>query len=312
MKNAPSIDIPTLSSAAPSVGQIANRQRQRVERMAPAGSTMEREILGQKVHFILKEIPAERVERATMVWAGNERDQELLTETSLGETARSIRKFGQEEPAIGRDTNGIAEVADGSCRRKSVILANRPFFIWIGELNDKQMEHLSKIGNQYQAPSPYEKGLRYLRLLNNMDTKALAESEGVNRNIISRAANTAKLPRPFIQCLPSPNDLSARKGDELFKKFEKLSDEKKETLTDIFHDLLSLKNNGEKKDAEDVIAIFETACAGGSEKPKAVTRPLGNHATFSQKGNKAKFELKDADPELLQRIEDLILKHVKQ
>ncbi|MFO5701936.1 chromosome partitioning protein ParB, partial [Klebsiella pneumoniae] len=42
-------------------------------------------VCGRNVNFKLETIPADKVEMATMVWLGNERDQDLLNETSLAD-----------------------------------------------------------------------------------------------------------------------------------------------------------------------------------------------------------------------------------
>ncbi|EAO5034271.1 chromosome partitioning protein ParB, partial [Salmonella enterica] len=40
-------------------------------------------VCGRDVTFTLETVAAEMVERATMVWSGNERDQALLTQAAL-------------------------------------------------------------------------------------------------------------------------------------------------------------------------------------------------------------------------------------
>ncbi|MFO5453025.1 ParB N-terminal domain-containing protein, partial [Klebsiella pneumoniae] len=51
-----------------------------------------------------------------MLWLGNERDQDLLNETSLADLVPSFLTSGQQNPAFARKTAGIKEVA-GCFRR---------------------------------------------------------------------------------------------------------------------------------------------------------------------------------------------------
>lgn len=83
-----------------------------------SGNSIMLPVCGRNVNFKLETIPADKVEMATMVWLGNERDQDLLNETSLADLVPSFLTSGQQNPAFARKTAGIIEVADGSRRRK--------------------------------------------------------------------------------------------------------------------------------------------------------------------------------------------------
>ncbi|STX11984.1 plasmid-partitioning protein [Klebsiella pneumoniae] len=157
-------------------------------------------VCGRNVNFKLETIPADKVEMATMVWLGNERDQDLLNETSLADLVPSFLTSGQQNPAFARKTAGIIEVADGSRRRKTAIITGCDYRVLVGDLDDEQMQWLSQIGNDYRPTSAYERGKKYQRRLKDFDgsVKALAEAEGVDRNIITRCINTAGLPKDII------------------------------------------------------------------------------------------------------------------
>ncbi|MCP5592213.1 chromosome partitioning protein ParB, partial [Klebsiella pneumoniae] len=72
--------------------------------------------------------------------------------------------------------------------------------------------------------------------------KALAEAEGVDRNIITRCINTAGLPKDIIAIFQLPGELSARAGHDLFKIYQ--GNEK--TMLDAAQQLLRMKKQGEK------------------------------------------------------------------
>ena len=169
--------------ASPAVSAL----RSRVSSMT--GNTIILPVCGRDVTFTLKVIPADRVERATMVWAGNERDQALLTKEALDDLIPSFLANGQQNPAFGREVNGITEVADGSRRRMTSIVTHSDYRVLVGELDDEQMQWLSEIGNDYRPPSAYERGKRYVRLLSTKfdgNVSQLAEAENISRKIITR------------------------------------------------------------------------------------------------------------------------------
>ncbi|MFS8596472.1 chromosome partitioning protein ParB, partial [Salmonella enterica] len=63
-------------------------------------------VCGRDVTFTLETVAAEMVERATMVWSGNERDQALLTQAALDDLIPSFLTSGQQNPALGRKISG--------------------------------------------------------------------------------------------------------------------------------------------------------------------------------------------------------------
>ena len=193
LKNAPDIDkfmsnthhAPKSQPVSPMVGDL---QRQL---SSLSGNSITLPVCGRNVTFKLETVPADKVEMATMVWLGNERDQELLNESALADLIPSFLTSGQQNPAFARKISGIIEVADGSRRRKTAIITGTDYRVLVGELDDEQMRWLSQVGNDYRPTSAYERGKRYQRRLNDFDgnVKALAEAEGIDRNIITRCIN---------------------------------------------------------------------------------------------------------------------------
>ncbi|VTN95055.1 plasmid-partitioning protein [Klebsiella pneumoniae] len=152
LKNAPNIDsimskthqAPASQPVSPMVGDL---QRQL---SSLSGNSIMLPVCGRNVNFKLETIPADKVEMATMVWLGNERDQDLLNETSLADLVPSFLTSGQQNPAFARKTAGIIEVADGSRRRKTAIITGCDYRVLVGDLDDEQMQWLSQIGNDYR------------------------------------------------------------------------------------------------------------------------------------------------------------------
>ncbi len=76
------------------------------------------------------------------------------------------------------------------------------------------MQWLSQVGNDYRPTSAYERGKRYLRRLKEFDgnVKALAEAEGIDRNIVNRCMNTAGLPKEILSIFKHPGNYQLAPG----------------------------------------------------------------------------------------------------
>lgn len=314
MKNAPNIDLGAATTvpaeqvnrppAAPAVANLSERVR------GMTGNHVRLPVCGRDVVFTLKTVAANMVKKATMVWTGNERDQQLLSESALADLIPSFEVAGQQNPAFGREISGIIEVADGSRRRQTAIYTQRDYRVLVGELDDEQMAWLSKIGNDYQPTSAFERGKRYARRLQNEfegNVSKLAEAENISRKIISRCVATAELPHDLIALFNSPNDLSARAGEALAKFYKANED----TMEMVVPSLANRKRAGEKFDAEELLNnIYATVDTRAAKEKKVRTFGAGITATYKPTG--VAITLKDAPAELLKRIEALLEQHEKE
>jgi ParB family chromosome partitioning protein len=314
MKNAPNINlgaattVPTenvsRTPAAPAVANLSERVR------GMTGNHITIPVCGRDVVFTLKTVAAAMVEKATMVWTGNERDQQLLSESALADLIPSFEVAGQQNPAFGREISGIIEVADGSRRRQTAIYTKRDYRVLVGELDDEQMAWLSKIGNDYQPTSAFERGKRYARRLQNEfdgNISKLAEAENISRKIISRCVATAELPHDLIALFNSPNDLSARAGETLAKFYKDNAD----AMEMIVPALTTRKRAGEKFEAEDLLNYIYASVATRASKEKKV-RTFGAGITATYKPTGVAITLKDAPEALLKKIEALLEQHEKE
>lgn len=307
MKGDLNADVPQQSISV----AVAQKKRAPLAKKGNVGSTMKIDVMGQSVTFTLKEVAAGSVEKATTVWLHNERDQDLLTESSLADIYGSFEENGQQIPAVGREVCGIAEVADGSRRRKAAILTGQNYLIWVGELTDEQMTYLSAVGNAYTPTSAYERGKHYLVLSSTMNKSEISRLKKVDRAIINRCINTASLPKDYIKCFTSPNELSGKQGDRLYKLYSKLDDDKQSIVSGLCKEWLECKSTAPQQ-TDTLITLFEQACIGGKEKAeKPIERPVGTMGKLVVRGNKARLDLKGAPDDLLAKIEQLILDHEK-
>ncbi|ELP5717366.1 ParB/RepB/Spo0J family plasmid partition protein (plasmid) [Enterobacter asburiae] len=290
--------------AAPMVDSLIAR----VGAMA-RGNSIVIPVCGRDVKFTLETVPGNVVERTTRVWAGNERDQDLLTEESLDDLIPSFLLTGQQNPAFGRRVEEGIEVADGSRRRKTAILTASDYRVLVGDLDDEQMDALCKLGNDYRPTSAYERGKRYATRLNSEfggNISSLAAAENISRKIITRCINTAKLPKELIALFSHPGELSARAGDALQKSFS----EKEDLLLEQVRQLAERKTAGVIFEADEVIqALNNSLKAELVKRSSALTRQeIVKGATAIYKGNKVVFQLdRSLLPEhVIEQIETLL------
>ncbi|MEW7311159.1 ParB/RepB/Spo0J family plasmid partition protein [Buttiauxella gaviniae] len=290
--------------AAPVVDSLITR----VSAMA-RGNTITLPVCGRNVRFTLETIPGDKIESESKVWANNERDQSLLTEESLDDLVPSFLVSGQQNPAFGRKVADVIEVADGSRRRMTAILTACDFRVLVGDLDDEQMDSLSKLGNDYRPTSAYERGHRYIKRLNNEfsgNISALSEAENISRKIISRCMNTAKLPRELVALFSHPGELSARSGDVLSKFF---ASHEAELLTHIER-LSQRKAAGERLDTEEIINELNAAkTTPGSTRSQTTKRQYAPGAVSTVKGNQFILSLDTSvlSVDIVERIEAVLL-----
>ncbi|CAK6466173.1 Protein SopB (plasmid) [Klebsiella pneumoniae] len=290
--------------AAPMVDSLIAR----VGAMA-RGNSIVIPVCGRDVKFTLETVPGNVVESTTRVWAGNERDQDLLTEESLDDLIPSFLLTGQQNPAFGRRVEEGIEVADGSRRRKTAILTASDYRVLVGDLDDEQMDALCKLGNDYRPTSAYERGKRYATRLSSEfggNITYLAAAENISRKIITRCINTAKLPKELIALFSHPGELSARAGDALQKSFS----EKEDLLLEQVRQLAERKTAGVIFEADEVIQALNNSLLAESVRrtTPATRQEIVKGATAIYKGDKVVFQLDRSllPAHVIEQIENLL------
>lgn len=304
MKNAPKINFndntvkttttPVSRNTTPTVANLSRR----AANVAP-GNTITLSVLGRDVKLTCQKIDAQQVERKTMVYADNIRLQELLDEDSLADILPTMKNSGQQFPGIGREFNGVIEIADGSRRRRAAILSEQDYIVLVGDLTDAEMTYLSETGNEHQKPSAYEIGLRYKRRLHREfcdNLTHLADDIGLDRKTVRNYIETASIPIEIIRCFKSPNDVSARAGVKLYKLYQQYEDSMLMTAAELVKRKTELST-------EEIFAKFE-AIQPIAEKPtERVFRP-GVVAKYKNKS--VTFSLKNVSDEIIQKIEKIL------
>lgn len=306
MKHAPKIDFnnveqtsKTASISRNTTPTVANLSR-RVANIAP-GNTIVLSILGRDATLTCKTIDANFVDKKTMVYSDNVRLQELLDEDSLSDIIPTMVKSGQQYPAIGREINGVIEIADGSRRRMAAIITKRNYTVLVGDLTDREMDYLSETGNEYKKPSAYEMGLKYKRRLHREfcdNLTHLADDLKMDRKTVRNYIETATLPIEIIKCFKSPNEISLRAGVRLAKLYQQHADAMMMTATEIIKNKTHLSTDEIFKKLESVQPLPE----------KPTERVFGDGITAKYKNNTVTFSLKNAPDELIKKIENILEK----
>ncbi|MCZ8968968.1 ParB/RepB/Spo0J family plasmid partition protein [Escherichia albertii] len=302
-------DTSSSTPAAPMVDSLIAR----VGAMA-RGNAITLPVCGREVKFTLEVLRGDSVEKASRVWSGNERDQELLTEDALDDLIPSFLLTGQQTPAFGRRVSGVIEIADGSRRRKAAALTGSDYRVLVGELDDEQMAALSRLGNDYRPTSAYERGQRYARRLQNEfagNISALADAENISRKIITRCINTAKLPKSVVALFSHPGELSARSGEALQKAFT----DKEELLIQQASNLHEQKKIGVIFEAEEIISLLTSVLKTSSASKNSLSsrHQFAPGATALYKGDKMVINLDRSriPAECIEKIE-VILKELEK
>lgn len=309
MSKAPQVDMKKISeqatpspvgsktSAVPSVNRLNNYLNR------THGDSMTVDVMGQPVKFTLQVIPADQVKRKTMVWGQNERLQELLNESTLDDLMPTFTSNGQQFPAIGRDVNGVIEIADGSRRRMAAILTERDYRVWVGDMDDTQMASLTEVGNDYRPTSAYERGKRYKRLVEQVyggNVKAMSTTENIARRVVIRCMATAELPLEVIKLFSNPADLSARSGEELAKVYKESKDAMMHRVSE-----LEMFRETETLDPDFIVKTLKAA-KPAPEKPEQRVRTFGTGVTAKYKGDDVEITLKGVSSALVKRLEALL------
>lgn len=178
---------------------------------------------GGSAQFEFIRIKAGAIEKRSYVDGVNAREQVCLNRISLNDILPTIKKHGQQFPAIGRFAkDGKIEVLDGSRRRMSCILAETDFFILATKeaLSDEQAKYVSDIANVSKPLSLYEQGAQFKQLLKvgkYEDQKSLAVGEGVHEPVVSSALKAHAILFDIIGGFPVLNELGRPTINKLHK-----------------------------------------------------------------------------------------------
>ena len=231
----------------------------------PTGNMLKKMVLGTQRVFHHEVVEVGQVERRTSVFGLNERNQELLNKHGVADILPDIKKNKRNDfEAFARKDGNNFELADGSRRRRACILGNAALLIWVcDDLTDKEMEYLSDSGNKHKQASVYERGLVYLRWLDDgryTSSADISRERDIARRTVDRCLHAAKLPKWLIESYRTPNDMSVESAGKLHDLV---------TKTNIDMEVL-------KRRAESCKLYWESTGYSGAEITKRLVAPVIN------------------------------------
>ncbi|MBY8036291.1 ParB/RepB/Spo0J family partition protein [Vibrio fluvialis] len=267
------------------------------------------------VTFELVRIPASEVATRTTVFAENAREQAFLNEHALSDVLSTLRERGQQYPAVGRKTtDGKIEVLDGSRRRKSCILANQEFLVYVAEnINGEHAKFLSDVANAHKPLSLYEKGREMQAKLDSgeaEDQKALAKMFQCSEALVSGALKAAALPLELLQAYPNVVELGRPTIVKLHKQFNDLSADQQSELLNKCHQAEGLvwqrcQSQGVARITKEVTETIEQWIAELVPPKRAVNNKVDlvkGRVSYSRKGSNLALNLKKVDDALMKEI----------
>lgn len=249
---------------AEAVATIPAANRMKVTRRL-SGDTLKKMVLGTQRIFHHEIVEVGAVERRTSVFGLNERNQELLNKHGVADILPDIKKNKRNDfEAFARKNGNNFELADGSRRRRACILGNAALLLWVcDDLTDREMEYLSDSGNKHKQASVYERGLVYLRWLDEgryTSSAEISRERDVARRTVDRCLHAAKLPKWLIEAYRTPNDMSVESAGKLHDLV---------TKTNIDMEVL-------KRRAESCKLFWDSTRYSGAEITKRLVAPVIN------------------------------------
>jgi|GEM_PF-2711193 len=301
------------SNTAAPVKQVASMpsvNRVKVSR-GDYGNTNKKMVQGKMITFTYKVIEIGKVEQQTSVYNLNERDQELLNHHGVADILDSIKKNRINDFEVyARPVKGGHgyELADGSRRRRACILGKAALAMWVADLTDAQMEHLSESGNMHKQASVYERGLVYERWLDEgryTSAAEIARERKVDRRTVGRCLNAAKLPKWLVEAYRTPNDMSVESAGKLHDLV---------TKTNIDMDVLKKRAESGKlfweshnySGAEITKRLVAPVIKPGEQKQKNSTWLIKGKAKVTKSKDSVKYELPALDEVQQSKLDDFI------
>ncbi|WP_372759009.1 ParB/RepB/Spo0J family partition protein [Litorivivens sp.] len=289
-----------------------------IERLKASADSIEKTmpVTGVKVRLRLQEIDTELVD----VSPENERDQDLLDESSVSDILPSFIKNGQQQPGTLRPKGeGRFELIEGSRRLFCAKLTRRKYLALVGDIPDADVRVLSRTENVHKPPSAFERARAYQRDIESGLFKTweqLAAAEGITKSTLSRYKALIEVDRAFVKAFPDPNSFSS-KNAEWIRKTQNTDERVAKALLDAARELAKLKAAASEKGidpptAEEVMTRLrkvarESQNQGGPtpKKPVVYKTPDGRRQvkhSIARDGKSVKLELKGLSEAALKEV----------
>lgn len=298
-------------ASTPQEAQAAAKAQAQIIELTVAGEST--------VTFELVRVASKDIEQATVVFAQNAREQAFLNSHALADILDTLRTRGQQYPAVGRRlADGTIEVLDGSRRRKSCLIAEQDFLVYVAEgITTEHAKFLSDVANAHKPLSLYEKGKEMQAQLDSgaaEDQKALAKMFQCSEALVSGALKAASLPLALLQAYPNVVELGRPTIVKLHKQFNELTTEQQQQLLakcqrDDGFVWQHCQSQGVTRLTKEVTETLESWIEQFSPAKKALNNKVElvkGRISYQRKGQQLTLNINKVDDQLAQEILDFL------
>ena len=274
-------------------------------------------IHGKVVEFFLAVVPGHLIESKTDVIEENKRDQKALNEYTLDYILCTLSVDGQQYEAEGYidpDT-GIIKVVDGSSRRMSCIIGNKPFRIWITRevITRKDLAIRSDRANDYKPLSFWETSQEYSTLKKEgLTNQEIADAKKVGEGRVSIGLGAVdEVPYEVYTSFQAGTGVVRTTIEWLVPAWRLLA---KQNLTDAFlKEIKPFKESGLDNDKQVLTKmkrvyrdVLPDATKPGPAKGFVQKDDYQIKHKFDHDSGKATINIIDASPEVLSKLDAFI------
>ncbi|MCG9576711.1 hypothetical protein L1D14_10720 [Vibrio tubiashii] len=271
-------------------------------------------------------VPPSLIESKTYVIESNSREQDALNEYTLEYILKTLLTEGQHRPAEGfwDEERQMWGIMDGSSRRASCILGQRPFRFWslASKPDTAVATYISRVGNDSKGPSAYELGKEMFHWgQDNSNAKAevIAEQFKVNTPRVSILTNAYKLvPMELYKMYPSVTSVPREYLEALVPAYRRVikkdtqsgqeSSHNRDSLIQMLEDTITDGMTDQQVHEKVIQACNEIAPTNSKVKPAPwIATPVGKVLVKEDRKKRTlSISAKDVKPELFDKINDLI------
>jgi ParB family chromosome partitioning protein len=283
---------------------------------------------GRKVEAEHIVISAEKIENLTLVHEMNPRNQKAIDDYAVRDILEQIRARGvdTEGVAIKRDNKFV--LIEGSRRRYCCLKAKADLPLWVLP-DDLTAEDINALINASQSSKKFsyrEVGKQYqekMKMLGFSTNDELGKYLGVSTESVRKRIQAASIDEKFISLFPDsegiPNNFYTR-----LAKIQKLAEKEKINFdllcTEVAAEINSVSDTKSKQRSimDDLSVALELMISNTSVKGWETTDLISfdnkdkyARVSRSANGRKVKFEFNRLNASLLDEIEQLIIKHLR-
>ncbi|HHE8520612.1 TPA: ParB family protein [Enterobacter hormaechei] len=275
-------------------------------------------------------VPAQRVEKETLVHPANPRNQEALTDYSVRDILKQIEERGVDTEGIAVKRDGVYLLIEGSRRRFCCIKAEKDLPLWVlpDELTEDDINSIISAAQTSRKFSYREVGFQFIK---KMEEKGFSTNEelaaylGISHVSVAKRIQAARIDETLISLFPDyegiPNSYYSRLSrlqkyvqKNLFPLDEVIDNVKEETKDLDIGDLQVAQKVVMEKITQSVESVCEKTYSTKWETSDLITFDnKDKYARISKNntGRKIRFEFNRINAGFIKELEEFIKEKLK-